>query len=149
MTPKTLSCRILTFILFWHFQNDTEKSASDPGTPPQTSKPGDRSTTKSPMPSPKASNEPRSPEVKRQQSFYHWTHWPLSWWRKLSCHRRRPLQRRQQSDSSKRTVTRPLARGGDPQLAVMCGSGRVGVRFGSEGTRWWTPTGCVVIFFFF
>lgn len=64
-------------------------------------------------------------------------------------HRRQPLQRRQQSDSSKRTVTRPLARGGDPPLMVTSGSGRVGdgrVRFGSEGTRWWTPTGCVVIF---
>ncbi|XP_034082282.1 Y-box-binding protein 2-A-like isoform X3 [Gymnodraco acuticeps] len=45
-------------------QNDTEKSASEPGTPPSTSKPGDlKSTTKSPKSSPKTSPKPRkSPE---------------------------------------------------------------------------------------
>lgn len=44
-------------------KNDTEKSASDPGTPPQTSKLGDlKSTSKSPKTSPKTS--PKSPEVK-------------------------------------------------------------------------------------
>ncbi|XP_063756666.1 Y-box-binding protein 2-A-like isoform X2 [Eleginops maclovinus] len=45
-------------------KNDTEKSASEPGTPPPTSKPGDlKSTTKSPKSSPKTSPEkPKSPE---------------------------------------------------------------------------------------
>lgn len=46
-------------------QNDTEKSASEPGTPPQTSKPFDlKSTSKSPKASPKTSPKtPRSSEV--------------------------------------------------------------------------------------
>ncbi|KAM6908939.1 Y-box-binding protein 2-A-like [Xenentodon cancila] len=46
-------------------QNDTEKSASEPGTPPQTSKPADlKSASKSPKTSPKSSPEtPKSPEA--------------------------------------------------------------------------------------
>lgn len=54
-------CFSYIFFLF-KFQNDTEKSASDPGTPPQTSKPSElKSTSKS---SPKTSPEtPKSPEV--------------------------------------------------------------------------------------
>ncbi|KAF7663831.1 hypothetical protein LDENG_00198710 [Lucifuga dentata] len=45
-------------------KNDTEKSASESGTPPQTSKPADlKSTSKSPKASPKASPKtPKSPE---------------------------------------------------------------------------------------
>ncbi|XP_076015820.1 uncharacterized protein LOC143008102 [Genypterus blacodes] len=45
-------------------KNDTEKSASDPGTPPQTSKPSDlKSPSKSPKSSPKLSPKmPKSPE---------------------------------------------------------------------------------------
>ncbi|XP_037532219.1 Y-box-binding protein 2-A [Nematolebias whitei] len=46
-------------------KNDTEKSASDPGTPPQTSKPSElKSTSKSPKSSPKTSPKtPKSPEA--------------------------------------------------------------------------------------
>lgn len=45
--------------LISHTQNDTEKSSSDPGTPPQTA------TTKTPQPSPKMSPKtPKSAEVK-------------------------------------------------------------------------------------
>ncbi|XP_068443997.1 Y-box-binding protein 2-A-like [Clinocottus analis] len=50
-------------------KNDTEKSASDPGTPPQTSKPADlNSTSKSPKSSPKSSPKtspetPKGPET--------------------------------------------------------------------------------------
>ncbi|XP_070786153.1 Y-box-binding protein 2-A-like [Enoplosus armatus] len=45
-------------------KNDTERSASEPGTPPQTSKPADlKSTSKSPKGSPKTSPKmPKSPE---------------------------------------------------------------------------------------
>ncbi|XP_039997360.1 Y-box-binding protein 2-A-like isoform X2 [Xiphias gladius] len=46
-------------------KNDTEKSASEPGTPPQNSKPADlKSTSKSPKVSPKTSPKtPKSPEA--------------------------------------------------------------------------------------
>ncbi|XP_040887002.1 Y-box-binding protein 2-A-like isoform X2 [Toxotes jaculatrix] len=46
-------------------KNDTEKSASEPGTPPQNSKPADlKSTSKSPKASPKTSPKtPKSPEA--------------------------------------------------------------------------------------
>ncbi|XP_041634736.1 Y-box-binding protein 2-A-like [Cheilinus undulatus] len=46
-------------------KNDAEKSASDPGTPPQTSKPADlKSSTKSPKASPKSS--PKTPKSTEQ-----------------------------------------------------------------------------------
>ncbi|KAG7243404.1 hypothetical protein INR49_011861 [Caranx melampygus] len=49
-------------------KNDTEKSASEPGTPPHNSKPADqKSVSKSPKVSPKATAKaPKSPEVSRQ-----------------------------------------------------------------------------------
>lgn len=52
-------------------QNDAEKSASEPGTPPQTSKPAElKSTSKSPKSSPKTSpKSAKAPEV----TFWHWT----------------------------------------------------------------------------
>lgn len=50
--------------LFFAFQNDTEKSASDPGTPPQTSKPGDlNSTLKSPKTTSMPPQESKAPQV--------------------------------------------------------------------------------------
>lgn len=49
--------------LFLVFQNDAEKSASDPGTPPQTSRPGDLRPTSNTSKPPK---ESRSPEVTQQ-----------------------------------------------------------------------------------
>ncbi|KAM6959845.1 uncharacterized protein LKV04_021504 [Tautogolabrus adspersus] len=52
-------------------KNDTEKSASDPGTPPQTSKPADlKSTTKSPKVSPKTSpkTSPNTPKTTEQEA---------------------------------------------------------------------------------
>lgn len=54
------------FVLLCILQNDTEKSASEPGTPPQTSKAADlKSTSKSPRSSPKSSPKAsKSPEVR-------------------------------------------------------------------------------------
>lgn len=73
MGVKTPKCRISLTHFFLHtLQNDTEKSASEPGTPPHTSKTGDlKSTSKSPKTSPKTSPQvPKSPEVKCQNRHF-------------------------------------------------------------------------------
>lgn len=67
---KSPHCTGQPVICHFGFQNDTEKSASDPGTPPQTSKLGDlKSTPKSPKASSTFPKESHSPEVKRQGSL--------------------------------------------------------------------------------
>lgn len=60
-------CTAQPVIFVFGFQNDTEKSASDPGTPPQTSKPGDlKPTSKSPKVASTSPQESHSPEVTQQ-----------------------------------------------------------------------------------
>lgn len=128
-------------------QNDTEKSASEPGTPPQTSKPSDlKSTSKSPKASPKTSPKtPKSSEVGANTATLDFA-WSLvfvvltqmSELSPPSLTRRRQLPQQsqhQQSDVGERTVTRPLAWGGDPTL-----------KWSGLGQAGWETSGCRVAF---
>lgn len=146
----------ISFFLFI-FQNDTEKSASDPGTPPQTSKPSElkstelKSTSKS---SPRTSPEtPKSPEVTQKSpevtSFLFLLR-SLSFASVLTSFlsvSRQLLQPTKHRRSKSRMVTWPRAGGGRPPLRL---KGRFGVALRLlpcdslavvQRASWWTFNG--------